>query len=107
MERNETNIIRKPAVGTALAIAAGFSFYVLCMILPLVGPSGSRTPQAAQNKTTFLSMLLLTLVLAGASTYAALQRRREEGGPLPVFSISLSGVCIVFLVILFTNGFAI
>ena len=93
---------------TALTIAAGFSFYLLCMILPLVGPAGSRVPNAAKNKATFLSVLVLTLVLAVASTYSALQRRKKDGdGALPRFSIGLCVVCVLFLVILFMNGFAI
>lgn len=107
MERNEKNIARKPAMGMALAIAAGFSFYILCMILSLVGPTGSRVAHASKNKTTFLAVLVLTLVLAGASTYVAMQQRKAEGGSLPVFSMGLCVICILFLVILLFNGFAI
>ena len=68
-------ILKLALPAAALAIAAGFSFYVLCMVLPLVGPAGSRVPHAARNRATFLMVLLITLVLAGASTYVALQRR--------------------------------
>ncbi len=107
MERNDDNTIQKPTLGTALAIAAGFSFYILCMILPLVGPTGSRVPHAAKNKATFLSVLMVTLVLAGASAYVALQRRKEEGGSLPFFSIGLGVACILILVITLSNGFSI
>ncbi len=106
MERNENNMIQKP-LGTALAIAAGFSFYILCMILPMVGPTGSRVAHAAQNKATFLSVLVLTLALAGASAYVSLQRRKTEGGSLPFFPLGLCIVCLLFFVIVLANGFAI
>lgn len=107
MERDNNNLIQKPALETALAIAAGLSFYMLCMILPLVGPAGSRVPHAARNATTFVTVLVITLILSGASTYVSLQRRKAEGGPLPLFSISVGTISILFLVILLTNGFAI
>lgn len=90
-----------------MAIAAGLSFYVLCMILPLVGPSGSRVAHAARNRATFLSVLLLTLVLSVASTVFSLRRRKAQGGAFPRVSLGLSVVCLLFLVILFSNGFSI
>ena len=107
MADKENDIVHKPALGTALAIAAGFAFYVLCMILPLVGPAGSRVPHAAKNKATFLMVLAIALVLAAASTYVALQRRRQEGGGLPYFSIGIGLLCILFFILTLFNGFAI
>jgi uncharacterized membrane protein YidH (DUF202 family) len=107
MERNDDTTIQKPSLGSALAIAAGFSFYILCMILPLVGPTGSRVPHAAKNKATFLTVLMVTLILAGASAYVAIKRRGESGGRLPYFSIGIGVACILFLVISFFGGFAI
>ena len=107
MRRTEDKTTRNPMLGNALAIASGFSFYILCMSLSLVGPAGSRVPEAGENRTTFLSVLLFTMLLAGASIYVALQRRKTEGTPLPRFSIGLAATCIVVLVILFFNGFAI
>jgi len=107
MERNENNMLRKPTLATALAIAAGFSFYMLCMMLPLVGPSGSRVPHAAKNTATFVTVLLISFMLAGASTYISLRYRREKGGSLPLFSIGLGVLCILFFVILLSKGFTI
>ncbi len=108
MKRNEDQSTRKPAWSTALAVAAGFSFYVLCMILPLVGPSGgSRVEHTAKNKATFLMVLFTTLVLAAASTYVSLKRKKEDGTALPRFSPGVCVVCLCFLVILLFNGFAI
>jgi uncharacterized membrane protein len=107
MADKENDTVHKPALGAVLAIAAGFSFYVLCMILPLVGPAGSRVPHAAKNKTTFMMVLAITLVLAAASTFVALQRRKQEGGRLPYFSIGMGVLCILFFIMTLFNGFAV
>lgn len=107
MKRNKDNTEQKPVLGTALAVASGFSFYILCMILPLVGPAGSRVEEAGKNRATFLTVLFITLILSGASCYVALKRRREEGEPFPKFSTGLLAVCLCVLVIVLFNGFAI
>jgi len=107
MAAKDKTSIQKPIWETVLAIAAGFSFYVLCMILPLVGPAGSRVAHAAKNQMTFLTVLAVTLALAGASVYMALRRRRREGGRLPLFCISLGVLCILFLLLTLFDGFAI
>ena len=107
MEHDGYKLSGKASLERILAIASGFSFYILCMILPLVGPSGSRVPYAARNRATFLSVLMVTLVLSGAAVFVAFQRRKAEGGPYPRFSLGLSALCVIVLVILFMNGFAI
>ena len=107
MKRNENAADRKSALSTALAIASGFSFYILCMILPLVGPTGSRVDNAARNKSTFLMVLMATLALAGASMFFSLKRRKAVGTPFPRFSAGLCILCLCFLVIFLMNGFAI
>ncbi len=106
-EEVQNNMIQKSSLGTALSIAAGVSFYVLCMALSLVGPAGSRVPHAAENKATFVSVLLVTLVLSGASAYVSMQQRKAHGGALPKFPLGLSAACILILVISLFNGFAI
>lgn len=108
MENNDTPMIFRPATGAALTFSAGLSFYLLCMSMPLVGPSGSRVEHAGQNKATFVSLLLLTLLLSAASVYSRLGRRKQEGeGPLPLTSIGLCALCLITLVIVLFNGFAI
>jgi hypothetical protein len=97
----------KPLVGTVLAVASGLSFFFLCMILPLVGPAGSKVEHAAKNKAAFLGVLLLTLLLAAMASYSKMGRRKIDGGPWPVYSLGLSAVCILTLVISLMNGFAI
>jgi hypothetical protein len=77
------------------------------MILTFVGPAGSKVPHAAQNKSAFLSILMLTLVLAGLSVYSKLGRRRFDGSPLPYCSIGLCVICVLTLIVHLCNGFAI
>ena len=108
MENNNTPLIFRPVTASTLAFSAGLAFYLLCMSMPLVGPAGSREEHAAQNKATFVSLLLLTLVLAAASAYSRMGRRRSEGGgALPWFSLGLCALCLVMLVIVLFNGFSI
>lgn len=107
MEQNQNSKTSGSRLGSAFSIAAGISFYVLCMIFPLVGPSGSRVPHAMQNKLTFFAVLVLTLMLAGAAMYVSLQHRREQGGSLSRFPAILSAVCLLIFIIALFNGFAI
>jgi cytochrome b561 len=107
MANNNTPILFRPATGSALAFSAGLSFYLLCMIMPLVGPSGSRVEHHAKNFSAFLFVLFLTFTLAAAASWSKLQCRKVHGGALPWFSLGLCGLCLLTLVILLFNGFAI
>ncbi len=89
-----------PAVGTTLTVLAGISFQVTCILLPLVGPAGAVTPHARQNFIAFLAVLLVTLLLSVAATFSKLARREVDGSPLPLFSITLSGLSLFLLVAL-------
>ena len=104
---SELDAVFKPAVGNALAVMAGLAFFFLCMILPLVGPAGSKVPHAGQNKVAFLAVLLLTLTLAVLSSWSKIGRRKVDGSPMPLFSLGLCVVCVLTLVVLLFNGFAI
>ncbi len=104
---NENSIVQKAWVETALSIAAGLSFYILCMILPLVGPAGSRVAHAAKNRATFLAVLAVTLILSVSTVYVRLQRRRTAGGSLPVFGMVLSGLSLLLLLGVLSNMLAI
>ena len=99
-----------PIVGNLLSIASGLSFLVLCMILPLVGPSAMRgsgspgataVPHARANFLTFLGVLLLSLALSALAVYSKIDRRKADGSPLPVYSIGLFGILLFLLVALF------
>ena len=106
-QEQHTGILLRPKTGTTLAVTAGLSFFVLCMILPLVGPAGSRVEHAGKNQAAFIMVLLLTLTLSALSTYSKFGRRKIDGSPLPVFSVGLSTVCVLTLIVLLFGGFAI
>jgi hypothetical protein len=105
-KQNAGNLF-KPKTGTTLAVTAGLSFFVLCMILPLVGPAGSRVEHAGKNQAAFILVLMITLALAGLSAYSKLGRRKIDGSPLPIFSIGLCAVCVLTFIVLLLGGFAI
>jgi len=107
MDNDTQSTLFKPLTGTVLAVSAGLSFFFLCMILPLVGPAGSRVDHALQNKLAFLLVLFITFGLAAAAAYSKLGCRKTAGGPLPWFSFSLCAVCVLALVVLLLDGFAI
>ncbi|MCF7848272.1 MAG: hypothetical protein K9M45_05420 [Kiritimatiellales bacterium] len=108
MEQNDTTgFFEKPLIGNALAVAAGLSFFFLCMILPLVGPAGSKVEHAGQNKLAFTGVLLLTFLLAGAAAFSKMRRRAADGSPLPLWSLGLCVLCLLTFVVLMVGGFAI
>lgn len=104
---SDNGILFRPLTGTILAVASGLSFFLLCMILPLVGPAGSRVEHAAKNQTAFTLVLLLTFVLAATSTYSKWGCRKKHAGGMPWFSMGLSAICILTFIVLFMGGFAI
>ena len=104
---SDNAILFRPLTGTILAVASGVSFFFLCMILPLVGPAGSRVEHAGQNQAVFILVLLVTFVLAVASTYSKLGHRKVDGGSKPWFSIGLSIFCVLTLIVLLAGGFSI
>ncbi len=107
MDNNRTSILFRPATGSALAFSAGISFYLLCMVMPLVGPAGSRVEHHDRNLAAFLFVLFLTLALAGVASWSKLVCRKERGGPLPWVSLGLCALCLLTLIILLFKGFAI
>lgn len=100
-------VLFRPLTGTVLAVASGLSFFFLCMILPLVGPSGSKVEHAAKNKAAFLGVLMATFLLAALAAYSKVIRRKSDGGSLPLYSLGLCAICFLTLIILLMNGFAI
>ncbi len=87
------NVFQKPITGSVLTVMSGLSFFFTCMLLPLVGPAGSRAPDADKNQLAFLGVLGLTFLLAGLATWAKMARRKEDQSPLPVWSLGLCAVC--------------
>jgi magnesium-transporting ATPase (P-type) len=106
-QSHPNTLFATPFVGTTLAMVAGLSFFFLCMILPLVGPSGSKTAQAGQNQLAFIGVLLLTTLLAAVASYSKILYRKIAGGARPYWSLSLTIICILTLLIQLAGGFAI
>ncbi len=107
MDTNLKELFFRPAAGTVLAVLAGLSFFLLSMILPLVGPAGSRVEHRGANLAAFLFVLFLTFALSGAASWSKLECRKGHGGALPWFSLGLSALCVLTLIVLLFNGFAI
>lgn len=100
-------ILQKPMTGSVLTVAAGLAFFFTCMLLPLVGPSGSREPTAGQNFAAFLGVLLLTFLLAALATWLKMMRRKEDQSPFPVWSAALCAVCAILFILLVSGLLAI
>lgn len=92
-----------PVVGTVCTVASGLSFILVCMLLPLVGKSGSVTMHARENFLAFLAAVLLSLILAALATYAKIERRKLDGSPRPNFSIVLCILSGLLLLALLTG----
>jgi hypothetical protein len=99
-----------PVVGNLFSIAAGLSFLVLCMILPMVGPAAMRgsgspgataVPHARANFYTFLGVLLLSMAFSALAIFSKIDRRKTDGSPLPWYTIGLFVLLLFLLITLF------
>jgi uncharacterized membrane protein YidH (DUF202 family) len=102
----------RPIVGNIFTILSAVSFYLLCMILPIVGPAaahGSGSPGATtaahyhQNFVAFLTVLLISLALAVLALIFKLERRKIDQSPFPLYSVGLCVVCVFLMFALFTG----
>lgn len=98
---------QKPVTGSVLTVAAGLSFFVTCMLLPLVGRAGSSVPYADKNQRAFLGVLVLTFLLGALAAGSKVIRRKEDQSPLPVWSIGLCAVCVLLFALQLTGLLAI
>lgn len=100
-------IFQKPVTGSVLTVAAGLSFFVTCMLLPLVGRAGSSVPYADKNQRAFLGVLMLTFLLGALAIWSKMSRRQEDQSPLPFGSLGLCAVCVILLVLQLSGLLAI
>lgn len=98
---------QKPVTGSVLTVAAGLSFFVTCMLLPLVGRAGSSVPYADKNQWAFLGVLTLTFLLGALATWSKMSRRHEDQSPLPLWSLGLCAVCVILFALQLTGMLAI
>jgi hypothetical protein len=99
--------LQKPVAGSALTVAAGISFFINCMLLPLVGRAGSSAPHAGKNQVAFLAAVGLTFALALLATWSKMARRADDKSPLPIWSLGLCAICVVLFVLQLTGLLAV
>ena len=107
MKTSYIELIKKPVVGSTLTVAAGVSFFFNCVLLPLVGKAGARSPNAHTNKMGFLAVLGLTFTLAALATWSKMLRRSDDKSPLPYWSLALCVICIALFILLMTGLLAV
>ena len=107
MKKFFTKIFQTSVAGSVLTVMSGVLFFFTCMLLPLVGPAGSRAPDAGKNQIAFLSALGVTFLLAVLATWLKMMRRKEDQIPLPVCSMGLCAVCTLLFVLQLTGLLAI
>ncbi len=99
--------LQKSVTGNVLTVMSGLSFFFTCMLLPLVGPAGSRAPDAGKNQIAFLGVVGLTFLLAALATGLKMARRKEDQSPLPIWSLGLCAVCVLLFILQLTGLLAI
>lgn len=93
----------RSSTGSALAVLSGLAVLFVCMVLPLVGRSGSTAPHADKNFLTFMAVLLVSLALSLSAIFSKLSRRKIDGSPAPKWSIGLSGLLGILLLCLLSG----
>jgi len=105
-------LLARPIVGSIFTILSVVSFYIVCMILPIVGPAaahGSGSPGATtaaqyhQNFIAFLTVLMISLTLAVFALISKLGRRKIDQSPFPLYSAGLCVICVFLVFALFTG----
>lgn len=93
----------RPHVGNYLTIAAAVALQFTIILLPLVGPAGAVVPHANKNAVAWVAVAVLALLLSGTAFYSKWQRHRQDGSPVPIWSV---GLCVVSTVLLlaFVSG---
>lgn len=79
--------------------------YVWCMLLPLVGRAGSRTPHARENFLTVLAVLGLSLGFCAASLLR--KRRADPSGPRPKGPLCLLSLQTLIGLLLLAGAFGV
>ncbi len=90
-----------------ITIMSGLAFFLLCMLLPLVGPAGSKVEHADYNNAIFTGWLIFTLILSSTSYYLRYKRYRFKNDIYPKYSLILTILCIIIFLINILKGFAI
>ncbi len=97
----------EPLTGLVLTVLSSLSFFIMCMILPLVGPAGSSVEHSYENKKIFFTILIINIILSFSSYMIKMMQSKRFGFPKPVFSLFLSISSLFFLIVFLFNGFSI
>ena len=107
MNKLNKNLSDNSIVYNLITIMAGLAFFLLCMLLPLVGPAGSKVEHADYNNTIFTGWLIFTLILSSTSYYLRYKRYRFKNDIYPKYSLILTILCIIIFLINILEGFSI
>jgi len=105
--KNLKKIFLEKKIGSILTILSFLSFFLMCMILPLVGPAGSSVKHSSTNKIIFFNVLLATVILSTTSYLLKKIQSKKFSFPEPIFSLFLMIFSISFLIIFLFGGFSI
>ena len=107
MNKLYKNLSDNSIIYNLITIMAGLAFFLLCMLLPLVGPAGSKVEHADYNNAIFTGWLIFTLILSSTSYYLRYQRYRLKNDIYPKYSLILTIQCIIIILINILEGFSI
>ena len=105
--KNLKKIFIEKKIASILTIFSSLSFFLMCMILPLVGPAGSSVPHSSKNNIIFLNILLITLILSLSAYLSKNFQSKKFGFPKPRLSLFLMIFSLFFLIIFLVGGFSI
>tara|TARA_B100002019_G_scaffold72962_1_gene62991 strand:+ start:202 stop:522 length:321 start_codon:yes stop_codon:yes gene_type:complete len=97
----------EPLAGLVLTILSSLGFFIMCMILPLVGPAGSSVEHSYENKKIFFVVLIINIILSFSSYMVKMMQSKRFGFPKPIFSLFLSISSLFFLIVFLFDGFSI
>lgn len=86
--------------GDVLAMVGGVVFLFVLMMLPMVGPSGARTPHHAVNFTVFLLVLFGATAFAFGALALKISARRVDRSRFPFATAALCASCAFLLIAL-------
>ena len=105
--KNLKKIFLEKKIGSMLTILSSLSFFLMCMILPLVGPAGSSVAHSSTNNIIFLNILLITIILSLSAFLSKNIQSKKFGFPKPRLSLFLMIFSLFFLIIFLVGGFSI
>ena len=100
-------LLSNPIFGNVLTLAAGLGFFVLGILLPLVGPAAAMTDHYERNRNSFHTVAFLALILAVLALVTKLRRRKIDGSPFPKMSAGLVALYVLIILLERLGAFAI